>query len=168
MGLIIDVVDMTDAYAAGTKDGLPTKDTKFMIEHSSGSDEMGRMIDEVAKVAEQKPSVVQVLRIWGHGLLGDGGVQDLGSFRLAANSVATVPDRLASYFCAGARVELHACKVANTTGRDMMLALAKKWHVRVQGSADATFGVLWTTMIYEATPSGDWLKVKPISVYERR
>ena len=163
----IQVVDSIDPYMVRPMSTLKSL-SKKVIEMTPGPNGVGRMIDEVIKVAE-KPGAITVLRIYAHGSSGEINVAG-GRFNeadsLSTLTLDTLPklknllQRLAPYFAPGARVELQGCTVAkDTKGEKFILELARIWGVRIQGSPieQPVAAVQFTGPVYEATPTGGLL-----------
>jgi hypothetical protein len=176
-GLIVDVVTMSDAALANqvlsSIEGLDT----CVIKLYPMSNALAGLADQVRAVANGSASKISVLRIWGHGWLDLGGAQCLADHCYKAEdhgvvldvtTVNRIPADLASCFAPGARVELRACKVAANSGKQMMLALARKWNVRVHGSEATESTTTWLSIISEATPGGEWRRTTGIQIAERR
>ena len=142
------------------------------------SNGVARLVDEVIAAVGGRSASIGVLRIWGHGWLGEGGEQFVaghteGTSHRSSLSSETVKamdstfDRLRGYFAPGARVELRACNVAKPAGKAMMLELARRWQTRIHGATQSQFSPRWLAPIMEATPGGAFHSIAGIQIGEK-
>lgn len=174
MGNELDIVDASDQRVLTQ---VRTQSFRArLIEFYPVSNALEAVMDVVINAVDRRPGSVSVLRLWGHGSLGEGGFATLVSDPMAYGhgsrlNQATVDrlgarlQRLRPFFAPQARVELRHCKAATPAGKTMLLELAKAWGVVVHASDKPQNLTTWQPQVWEATPTGQF---RPIAGIEAR
>lgn len=174
MGVELDIVDASDPRVV-----TQVKTQSFrarLIEFYPVSNALEAVMDVVINAVDRRPGSVSVLRLWGHGSLGEGGFATLvndpaavgHSNRITHQTIDRLGfrlQRLKPYFAPQARVELRHCKAGTPAGKEMLLELAKAWGVAVHASDKPQNLTTWQPQVWEATPSGQF---RPIAGIEAR
>lgn len=174
MGIELDIVDASDQRVVTQ---VRTQSFRArLIEFYPVSNALEAVMDVVINAVNRRPGSVSVLRLWGHGSLGEGGFATLVNDPAAVghsnqlnlnvvNRLGSRLQRLKPYFAPQARVELRHCKAATPPGKAMLLELAKAWGVVVHASDKPQNLTTWQPQVWEATPTGQF---RPIAGIEAR